>query len=290
MKREELEGLTKHELIDLVLAMQRPEKTSQTSSKPPSTDRKAKREGSRPGGAKPGHKGHARVLAEAPDAHEDHRPAQSHHCVLPFAEDASGAVIGEYDEIDLPEVKPMVRRHRRLKCRCANCGKTSAAPLPAAAQGTPFGHRIHALALYLKSNQLFSYERLQGALADLFGLQLSQGALMNMFKRTAPVFAAGRDDALRPCAALKSSPAMRRACGSRDAMRISGCSVRARPSSIPPSSAAPPRLCTIRWPDINPKYGYRIAILPSKGMASVTRRALLISIARRASSPRMAAI
>ena len=68
-------------------------------------------------------------------------------------------MIGEYDEIDLPEVKPIIKRHRRLKCCCAQCGKTSAALLPQAAHGTPFGKRIHALALYLKSNQLFSYER-----------------------------------------------------------------------------------------------------------------------------------
>ena len=196
MNREELERLTKPELIDLLLGMQRPDKTSRTSSKPPSTDRKAKREGSRPGGAKPGNKGHARVLAEAPDAHEDHRPEHCLHCGLPFAEDASGTVIGEYDEIDLPEVKPIVRRHRRLACCCARCGKTTRASAPAAAQGTPFGVRIHALALYLKTNQLFSYERLQGAFGNLFGLHLSQGALMNMFKRTAPVFAAGRADAL----------------------------------------------------------------------------------------------
>ncbi|MDY7524524.1 hypothetical protein [Sphingomonas sp. 10B4] len=119
MKREELEGLTKPELIDLVLGMQRPDKTSRTSSKPPSTDRKAKRESWRPGGAKLGHKGYARVLAEVPDAHEDHRPAHCDHCGLAFAEDASCAVIGEYDEIDLLEIKPLVRRHRRLKCRCA---------------------------------------------------------------------------------------------------------------------------------------------------------------------------
>ncbi len=144
-------------------------------------------------------------------------PAHCDHCGLAFAEDASCAVIGEYDEIDLPEIKPLVRRHRRLKCRCTNCGKTSAAPLPAAAQGTPFGHRIHALALYLKSNQLFSYERPQAALADLFGLQLSQGALMNMFKRTAPVFAAGRDDAL---AALRGAEVV--ACD-ETGMRIEGC-------------------------------------------------------------------
>jgi transposase len=217
MNREELERLTKPELIDLVLGMQRPDKTSRTSSQPPSTDRKAKREGSRPGGAKPGHKGHARVLAEAPDACEDHRPTHCRHCGLPFEGDASGTVLGEYDEIDLPAIKPVVKRHRRLACRCATCGKTSAAAMPAAARGTPFGRRIHALALYLKANQLFSYERLQGAFADLFGLKLSQGALMNMFKRTAPIFAAGREQAL---AALRRADVI--ACDETGA-RIEGC-------------------------------------------------------------------
>jgi transposase len=128
MNREDLERLTKPELIDLLLGLQRPDKTSRTSSKPPSTDRKARREGARPGGAKPGHKGHARILAETPDVREDHRPTHCRHCGLPFAEDEVGAVIGEYDEIDLPEVKPVIKRHRRLKCRCATCGKTSAAP------------------------------------------------------------------------------------------------------------------------------------------------------------------
>ena len=217
MNREELERLTKPELVELVLRMQRPDKTSRTSSKPPSTDRKAKREGSRPGGAKPGHKGHARALAETPDSVEDHRPTHCRHCGLPFGDDAPGTVAGEYDEIDLPEVKPIVKRHRRLVCSCARCGKVSAAPLPPAAQGTPFGRRIHALALYLKSNQLFSYKRLQGVFADLFGLKLSQGALMNMFKRTAPVFAAGRERAI---AALRHGDVV--ACDETGA-RIEGC-------------------------------------------------------------------
>jgi hypothetical protein len=41
MGRGELERLSKEELIELVLRLPRPEKTSRTSSKPPSTDRKA---------------------------------------------------------------------------------------------------------------------------------------------------------------------------------------------------------------------------------------------------------
>ena len=58
MGREDLERLSKPELVELVLKLQRPAKTSRTSSKPPSTDRKERREQSRPGGAKPGHEGH----------------------------------------------------------------------------------------------------------------------------------------------------------------------------------------------------------------------------------------
>jgi transposase len=99
MNREELERLTKPGLIDLLLRLKRPDKTSRTSSNPPSTDRKVKREGSRPGDAKPGHKGHARALAETADVREDHRPAHCQHCGLPFGEDATADVIGEYDEI-----------------------------------------------------------------------------------------------------------------------------------------------------------------------------------------------
>ena len=63
MDRTDLQCLTKEELIELVLRLQRPQKTSRTSSKPPSTDRKEQRERSKPGGAKPGHEGHSRSSA-----------------------------------------------------------------------------------------------------------------------------------------------------------------------------------------------------------------------------------
>jgi transposase len=48
----------------------------------------------------------------------------------------------------------------------------------------------------LKGMQLFSYERLRAALNDLFGLAISEGALMNMFKRTKAAFEAKRTQAL----------------------------------------------------------------------------------------------
>ena len=90
-------------------------------------------------------------------------------------------LIGEYDEIEIPPVKPHVVRHRRFACRCAQCGAQIKAPAPAVATTTPFGPRIHALAIYLKGFQALSYERLRFLLRDAFGLTISEGALMNMF-------------------------------------------------------------------------------------------------------------
>ena len=77
MNRDDLQRLSKEDLIELVLRLQRPDKTSRTSSKPPSTDRKERRERAKPGAAKPGHEGHSRKLCETPDDFEDHEPTHA---------------------------------------------------------------------------------------------------------------------------------------------------------------------------------------------------------------------
>ena len=176
MDRTDLQRLSREELIDLVLALQRPDKTSRTSSKPPSTDKKEKRENARPGGAKPGHEPHNRRLADDPDAFVEHKPVVCERCGGAIAGDADMTLIGEYDEIEIPPVKPRVVRHRRFACRCAACGLEAKAPAPAVATTTPFGPRIHALAIYLKGFQALSYERLRGLFHDAFGLSVSEGA------------------------------------------------------------------------------------------------------------------
>ena len=195
MERGDLQRLSKEQLIELVLRLQRPDKDSRTSSKPPSTDKKEKRENSRPGGAKLGHEPHNRRLADEPDAFRNHVPGVCARCGGAFASDAARELIGEYDEIEIPPVKPYVIRHRRFACRCAHCGSQAKAPAPGAATATPFGPRIHALAIYLKGFQALSYERLRGLLRDAFGLSVSEGALMNMFIRSHPRFKTEADKA-----------------------------------------------------------------------------------------------
>src|SRR5215217_3739978 len=179
MGRGELERLSKEELIELVLRLQRPEKTSRTSSKPPSTDRKEQREKSKPGGAKPGHEGHSRVMSEAPDAVVEHRPGQCSGCGVALSADLLAETVSVHERVELPAVKPLVTHHRRLTVRCPACGT-----------------RVHAVATYLKTFQALSYERLQGALSDLFGLHLSQGGLMNLLRRAQGRFEDGQGRAV----------------------------------------------------------------------------------------------
>src|ERR671938_1152148 len=156
MRRADLERLSKDELIELVLRLQRPPKTSRTSSKPPSTERKQRRVQARPGGAKPGHEGHGRALAEDPDRVIDHRPACCTACGLTLPPDLAAETISVHEHIDLPPVRPIVEQHRRLAVVCPACQARVAAPRPAGAARTPFGARLHATAVYLKTFQALS--------------------------------------------------------------------------------------------------------------------------------------
>ena len=195
MDRSDLQRLSREELIELVLALQRPDKTSRNSSKPPSTDKKEKRQNARPGGAKPGHEPHNRKLSDNPDAFRDYKPILCGRCGGAFTSDADMELIGEYDEIEIPPVKPRVVRHRRFACKCRFCDAPVKAPTPAIATTTPFGPRIHALAIYFKGFQALSYERLRGMFRDVLGLGVSEGALMNMFTRSHVRFKSEADKA-----------------------------------------------------------------------------------------------
>ena len=206
MCRSDLERLSREELIELVLRLQRPAKTSRTSSKPPATDHKERREqskpggakpgGAKPGGAKPGHEGHSRVMSNDPDYIVEHRPDRCACCGGGLHGDLPVELVSVSERIDLPAVAPVVTQHRRLAVQCPTCGARVVAPVPADARGTPFGPRLHAVATYLKTFQALSYERLQAALSDLFGLTLSQGGLMNLLRRAQGRFRSGRDEAV----------------------------------------------------------------------------------------------
>jgi transposase len=132
-----------------------------------------RREQTKPGGAKPGHEGHSRVMSEDPDAVVAHRPDRCACCDGGLHEDLPAEVVSLSERIELPEVAPVVTQHQRLAVQCPTCGAHVIAPVSEAVRGTPFGPRLHTVATYLKTFQALSYERLQAAFSGLFGLTLS---------------------------------------------------------------------------------------------------------------------
>jgi transposase len=217
MSRSDLERLSREELIELVLRLQRPEKTSRTSSKPPATDRKERREQAKPGGAKPGHEGHSRMRSDDPDEIIEHRPDRCTCCGGSLPGDLPAEVVSTSERIELAEIAPVVTQHRRLIVCCPSCGTPVVAPVPQEARGTPFGSRLHAVATYLKTFQALSYERLQATLSDLFGLTLSQGGLMNLLRRAQARFQPGREAAV---SALRRAEVV---ASDETGVRIEGC-------------------------------------------------------------------
>ncbi|MCP4063737.1 MAG: transposase, partial [Gammaproteobacteria bacterium] len=79
---------------------------------------------------------------------------------------------------------------------CPHCRARVKGDLPDAATGTPFGPRLHALALYLKTCQAVSFARLAGMFAEVFGVKVSQGTLANMLKRSHRSFEAARQETI----------------------------------------------------------------------------------------------
>ena len=87
-----------------------------------------------------------------------------------------------------------VRSGMRLCVCCPHCQTRVKGALPPAANGSPFGPRLHALVLYLKTFQAVSFARLAGMLYEVFGVKVSQGALANMLKRSHEPFEIAKQD------------------------------------------------------------------------------------------------
>jgi transposase len=199
-ERDALKQLSIDELVDIILALQakvktleerlnRPPKTPRNSSTPPSQGRKAKR-GQPPQakrGPKAGHAGTSRTKSE-PDITVELRIEQCAACGADLG-DVPHTVIGSSQVIELPPVRPVVIEAQRCAVDCPVCGTTQTADYPAGLEPERvFGPRLEAVAHYLHLAHPLSYVRTQTLLGDLFGLDISLGALVNVVKRASGTF------------------------------------------------------------------------------------------------------
>jgi len=165
-----------------------PPKTPDNSSTPPAQGQKSQGEKTRQSKRK-AHAGAHRPLHPNPTRKRDVLAEHCSHCRA----DVSGVVqeaAQTYDRIEIPEIKPDVTQVRLHGGVCPCCTKRFVAAPPAGLEpGSPFGPNLRAFALYLRFTHAISFERLSRLMSDLLGLEISEGALVNMLDKSRPAFA-----------------------------------------------------------------------------------------------------
>jgi len=150
----------------------------------------AKREGEkRKQGAQPGHKGSGRKLLPEDHMNEicHHYPEQCRGCGREFGEEEKtpGETFGRHQVADLPPVAIIYTEHRTHHLRCHSCGRTTAGKLPGEVAGSPFGVGVQAAVVTLTARNRVSRRDMPELAWELFGLELSSGAVDAICQRAA---------------------------------------------------------------------------------------------------------
>jgi len=213
MSREALQGLSREELIELVMRLgemvaaagQQPEriaelerqlgelqaeigrlgapkKTSENASVPPSAGFKANRTGRRARKRRRGHPGTSR-RRQTPDVIVRCRPNRCSGCgeLLPVGGQRR---VGRSQVVELPPVRPVVVEAWQYAARCRGCGTRTKGTYPAGLEPTrTFGPGIEALLGYFHERHHVGYERLVETCREVFGLRISEGGIDNALRR-----------------------------------------------------------------------------------------------------------
>jgi transposase len=170
-------------------------KTSQNSSLPPSSDRFSRQRKSRslrqkserkPGG-QPGHQGHTLQMSPEPDERSLLAPVtHCEHCQADLTE-IPAKTMECRQVIDVPPPPALhVKQYEGQWKQCPHCQGYTRATFPEGVHApVQYGPRIGAMAVYLTTQQLLPRGRTAEVLADLLGIQMSQGTLARLIKHTA---------------------------------------------------------------------------------------------------------
>lgn len=168
-----------------------PTKTAANSSVPPARGWKARRADRPPGtdrpkrGPKFAHAGvsRIRVTPDQVDVVLPCRPTQCAACGVALP-NLGGTVVARRQVTDLPPVRPVVIEAQRLRVCCGRCGHGTVGRYPPGfgATGT-FGPRLVATAALRHEQHHVAYARLVAVFTGLFGLAVSEGALVEAVGR-----------------------------------------------------------------------------------------------------------
>lgn len=214
MTQEELEQLSKQELIDLILLQskqiaeimdafkklnanyealmmkfnnnQKLPTSSKNSSQPPSKDQKSnepKGKSRHRHGPPKGHEKHERELVAKPDKVIELRVKRCCKCCADLmAEESCLVKVNQITE--LPEAKAQVIEVRQYETTCPECGEVQVETAPPGLEmERTFGARLEATVVYYRQEQHMSYQRTQLALLNLQGVEISQGGIDGIMQR-----------------------------------------------------------------------------------------------------------
>lgn len=177
----------KARVAELEAHLQQPKKDARNSSVPSSKSPKANKPRSEQGGkrreASVGRAGGGRPLHPNPDQTVVAQLKACPHCGAEVTlEDQH--LDQRYDKVELPPVRPVVTRVEQYGGECARCGEAYTAPVPVGLEpGSPFGESVQSVATYLRYSHAISYQRLSQLFREVFGLEISEGAVANLLQR-----------------------------------------------------------------------------------------------------------
>jgi transposase len=164
------------------------------SQDPPSTPPRPRRPGSgRERGGQPGHEGKSRPLLPLEQVDEviEHWPERCRVCAHRFGEDGriEAAPPQRHQVSELPPIAVRIAEHRLHRLRCPACAAETRAELPVEAPAGAFGPRLQAAVATLAVRNRISRRDTVELVRDLFGVELSTGAVDAIVQRTGAALA-----------------------------------------------------------------------------------------------------
>jgi transposase len=161
------------------------------SDRPPSSEGLAKptpkslrgSSGRKPGG-QPGHEGRTLRQVDRPDLVIRHEPQACSSCGDSLS-DATETGVTRRQVFEIPPMQAQVTEHQLVTRQCA-CGQHTTGVAPATADApVQYGPRLTAIIVYLMVAQFGAQKRVADAVADLFGVPVSQGTVAALTARSA---------------------------------------------------------------------------------------------------------
>ncbi len=171
-------------------------KSSRNSHLPPSSDRfvrqprSLRQKSGKKAGGQAGHEGKTLLWSDCPDEVIVHAVSCCEHCQADL-QAVAALQIERRQVVDVPLPRLLVQEHQAERKLCPHCQHLSSAPFPPAVTAPiQYGMRVGALAVYLVQQQLLSWNRSCEVLADVVGVQMSEGTLASLIERCSGQLAA----------------------------------------------------------------------------------------------------